>query len=178
MTKNRWISTNQICATETFSRFFSCYVHPFLPAQTGYLLRHRSPWGSSSQFKWGEDMTNFKMIVIFFAPFSSFFERFCFLTLISFLGKGSGIVFFPSTVRINLISVLLWGCIAAKSAAKSGLFRFLVDVSRLLTSSMKIPVSLSCWNKFGDPNRRQYKTASIFFLSPAGISNSLSIPQG
>ena len=64
-------------------------------------------------------------------------------------------------MRISLISVLLWGWIAARSAEKSGLFRFLVDVSRLLTSSIRIPVSLSCWNKFGDPNRRQYKIASI-----------------
>ena len=65
-----------------------------------------------------------------------------------------------------------------KVCRKSGLLRFLVDVSRLLTSSMRIPVSLSCWNKFGDPNRREYKIVSIFCLSPLSISSSLSTSQG
>ena len=95
-----------------------------------------------------------------------------------FLTRDLRLSLFFSTVRISLISVLLWGWIAARSAKKSGLFRFLVDVSRLLTSSMRILVSLSCWKKFGDPNRRQYKIASIFCFSPVSISSSLSISQG
>ena len=50
-----------LCNWDIFLFFFSCYVHPFLPAQTGYLLKHRSPWGS--QFKQGENLTHFEMIL-------------------------------------------------------------------------------------------------------------------
>ena len=119
------------------------------------------------------------MIPFFFLPFSFFSQRVCFFDFdLFFLAIDLRLSLFPSTVRISLMSVLLWGLIAARSAAKSGLFRFLVDLSRLLTSSVRIPVSLSCWNNFGDPNRRQYKIASVSFLSLVSISNSLSISRG
>ena len=77
---------SDLCNWDVFSFCFSCYVHPFLPAQTVYLLRQRSPWGS--QFKQGQNVTNFEMILVFFAPFFFFWEGLFFFTLISFSWQG------------------------------------------------------------------------------------------
>ena len=102
MTKKMDRYQSALCNWDVFSFCFSCYVHPFVPAQTVYLLRQRSPWGS--QFKQGQNVTNFKMILVFFVPFFCFWGGLFFFTLdLFFIARDLRLSLFSSTNRIDVV---------------------------------------------------------------------------